>query len=367
MSTDRFTVMTPLLDPDSPAWIMDRLGEHIATAHAPTPAERQRIANQIAEALNLTSAWPAGDDARSEYFGQLRAHLDTLEALAEVAPEHEAAQLREIATDLEFAAMRIMWLEEGHSQSSPIKTLWRRAFLMIGREPSDIINTAEADWSDKFEGDLPAERTMLADKLCELGLRTISYNEDEGEEWERDIAFEAIRFDIPVQADNPAIWLRIRAVIAEHEAICRAYVASLGERPSDPPDCPVSDPDCTGGDGDCHDACESGAMRSARLAQEDIESVSSEAGRVAAGEAGGAESSPPASSEKVALAPQEASLIEWLSREDSSTHGECNGTCLDRLISLGLAILGPPDDRGDLYRAVSLTEAGRKLASELAR
>lgn len=59
------------------------------------------------------------------------------------------------------------------------------------------------------------------------------------------------------------------------------------------------------------------------------------------------------------LSQQERFVLEWLSKEDSGgAFGECNGRALDRLILLGLAQLGPEDERGQLYRRVTLTDLG---------
>jgi hypothetical protein len=69
-------------------------------------------------------------------------------------------------------------------------------------------------------------------------------------------------------------------------------------------------------------------------------------------------------------------LLNWLGSEDFQQYGECHGADLDRLIELGLAQIHTPGThqtgfiaqdwdgtKGDKYRAVSLTEAGRKLIS----
>lgn len=65
-----------------------------------------------------------------------------------------------------------------------------------------------------------------------------------------------------------------------------------------------------------------------------------------------------------ALTSQEQFLLEWLGKEDSSALGECEGQSLTVLVNLGLAEIGPP--RAGLhphYRRVSLTDAGRAIAS----
>lgn len=71
------------------------------------------------------------------------------------------------------------------------------------------------------------------------------------------------------------------------------------------------------------------------------------------------------------LTKAERDLLDWLSREDFSQYGECHGSDLDGLIAKGLAqIHGPGEhqgfiaqdhtgEKGLMYRAVSLTEAGR--------
>jgi len=73
------------------------------------------------------------------------------------------------------------------------------------------------------------------------------------------------------------------------------------------------------------------------------------------------------------LLAQEIFLLRWLSKEEFSQYGECHGATLDSLIAQGLAqVHGPGEhqvfiaqdhtgDKGMMYRAVSLTEAGRNL------
>lgn len=69
------------------------------------------------------------------------------------------------------------------------------------------------------------------------------------------------------------------------------------------------------------------------------------------------------------LTKDEQFLLEWLGEEDFSQHGECGGRSLDGLVAKGLAQVHGPGEHQyfiaeglDLdYRAVSLTEAGRKL------
>jgi hypothetical protein len=57
-------------------------------------------------------------------------------------------------------------------------------------------------------------------------------------------------------------------------------------------------------------------------------------------------------------------LLEWLSKEDSSSLGECHGKSLDALVEQGLAVIGAvaPGMHGH-YRRVSLTPAGRAALS----
>lgn len=59
------------------------------------------------------------------------------------------------------------------------------------------------------------------------------------------------------------------------------------------------------------------------------------------------------------LSKTERFLLEWLSKEDASSFGECKGADLSILVHHGLAQIGPvPPGRDSNYRAVSLTEAG---------
>jgi hypothetical protein len=75
-----------------------------------------------------------------------------------------------------------------------------------------------------------------------------------------------------------------------------------------------------------------------------------------------------------ALTSSERVLLEWLGKEDYSQHGECGGSTLDSLVAKGLAQIhtdGKHQEgfiargRGDMYHAVSLTEAGRKALLEV--
>lgn len=64
----------------------------------------------------------------------------------------------------------------------------------------------------------------------------------------------------------------------------------------------------------------------------------------------------------------ERDLLTWLGTEEFSQYGECHGASLDGLVAKGLAQIYTPGEhqtgfiakgRGNMYRAVSLTEAGR--------
>jgi len=76
------------------------------------------------------------------------------------------------------------------------------------------------------------------------------------------------------------------------------------------------------------------------------------------------------------LSHREKMLLEWLNKEDYSQYGECHGPALDQLIQKGLATVHAEGahqgsfisrGRGIMYRAVSLTKAGREAAKELAQ
>lgn len=65
----------------------------------------------------------------------------------------------------------------------------------------------------------------------------------------------------------------------------------------------------------------------------------------------------------------ERDLLEWLGQEEFSQYGECHGKSLDGLIAKGLAqVHGDSEHQGgfiakgtgSMYRAVSLTDAGRE-------
>lgn len=80
------------------------------------------------------------------------------------------------------------------------------------------------------------------------------------------------------------------------------------------------------------------------------------------------------------LTASEIFLLGWLNAEDFSQYGECKGKDLDHLIELGLAQIHKPGEhqtgfitqdhagnRGDDYRAVSLTEAGEAEVGRIFR
>lgn len=67
-----------------------------------------------------------------------------------------------------------------------------------------------------------------------------------------------------------------------------------------------------------------------------------------------------------ALSTSQRFLLGWLSKEESSALGECEGSDLDVLVSKGLAsIKQAPAKRGRQYGCVSLTEAGYTLNSRI--
>jgi hypothetical protein len=77
------------------------------------------------------------------------------------------------------------------------------------------------------------------------------------------------------------------------------------------------------------------------------------------------------------LSNEEFDLLQWLGEAEFSQYGECHGKSLDSLIGKGLAQLHAPGEhqnfiandwagtRGIMYRAVSLTDAGRAKLAEL--
>lgn len=62
-------------------------------------------------------------------------------------------------------------------------------------------------------------------------------------------------------------------------------------------------------------------------------------------------------SEERELTYQERFVLEWLSKEDGSSYGECRGEALNGLRSLGL-VLVEGDHRGSDYDRVCLSEKG---------
>ncbi len=73
------------------------------------------------------------------------------------------------------------------------------------------------------------------------------------------------------------------------------------------------------------------------------------------------------------LTAAERHLLDWLSKEDFSQYGECHGKSLDALIAKGLVqVHGAGEHQNfiakgtsEMYRAVSLTDAGIAKAVEL--
>jgi hypothetical protein len=74
------------------------------------------------------------------------------------------------------------------------------------------------------------------------------------------------------------------------------------------------------------------------------------------------------------LTMNERHLLEWLSKRDFSQYGECYGAVLDTLVSKGLAQVHDAREAQsgfiaqgdtDMHRAVSLTDAGRAIVSEV--
>lgn len=53
-------------------------------------------------------------------------------------------------------------------------------------------------------------------------------------------------------------------------------------------------------------------------------------------------------------------LLDWLAKEDWSQVGECSGPELDYLLEHRLAEYGPANPRGNDFRSVRLTDAGRE-------
>lgn len=62
----------------------------------------------------------------------------------------------------------------------------------------------------------------------------------------------------------------------------------------------------------------------------------------------------------------QADLLLWLSKEDTSLRGECDGPSLDAVVDAGFAhIISGPLDKD--YDRVALTEAGWARVAELKR
>jgi hypothetical protein len=65
------------------------------------------------------------------------------------------------------------------------------------------------------------------------------------------------------------------------------------------------------------------------------------------------------------LTSRELFLLEWLSKEDASPLGECEGAILTTLVDLGLASIGPtPTGKHRHYAPVTVTEAGWSALAE---
>lgn len=60
-------------------------------------------------------------------------------------------------------------------------------------------------------------------------------------------------------------------------------------------------------------------------------------------------------------------VLRWLAEKEFSSYGECRGSDLDVLVTMGFARVGGADTRGDDYRLVSVTVAGFEHLRELAR
>jgi len=82
----------------------------------------------------------------------------------------------------------------------------------------------------------------------------------------------------------------------------------------------------------------------------------------------------------IVLSASERDLLLWLSEETFSQYGECHGPALEKLVSLGLAQVHGAQEHQDnfiakeppgtkpsylMFRAVSLTNGGMKLAGEM--
>lgn len=70
---------------------------------------------------------------------------------------------------------------------------------------------------------------------------------------------------------------------------------------------------------------------------------------------------------------EQRKLLEWLAEEKYSQFGECHGRNLDYLVSNGYAVVHDEGEHQDgfaaqgagmMYRAVSVTEAGRRYLKQ---
>lgn len=58
-------------------------------------------------------------------------------------------------------------------------------------------------------------------------------------------------------------------------------------------------------------------------------------------------------------------VLEWLSKDDTNSYGECHGAALNALVELGIAELGPvPAGRGEEYRRVWLSDYGWEVFTD---
>lgn len=60
------------------------------------------------------------------------------------------------------------------------------------------------------------------------------------------------------------------------------------------------------------------------------------------------------------LTKDERMVLEWLSKEDRSTLGECHGSALNGLVDKGMAAIHGAETLG-MYRTVSVTDAGHQV------
>lgn len=239
-------------------WIMDPAGDQICAAAGDTIADKMRHATRIATALNLSRWWPsrerhpdgspivgkagaqiqeliAGEpDTRADFFDDLLRHMSFLEGVAETQNEPANQTFKHallgIVGDIEFAGMRIAWLESAAGKSGPVKGLHRRAFILLGREPIEVINEVEACHANEDHEpgySIPDDFVPLFDLLCAVpGCSGVYYAEEIGDEAEDVMAHDAIRFTLAADADIPPNWLLIETICAAHLAACRQIVAS---------------------------------------------------------------------------------------------------------------------------------------------